>query len=291
MLRAVDRRLLVGEQLGNVFGGRHVEAPGAILPDWQPGGIFVSLSAHASANTKGAYTELVSAAGNTYDKYGIGLQILQDPAQFTRDCLFDIAIGEAGVEVVVLSNILYSMPTHAGGLCGAFPLFIPRGVRIAVCFQSSTGSSTNKVVPTWFSRNAWVRKLTYCDTYGADTSDSGGLSVDPGAAADTQGAWTLLSASTSRRIRMVCFTVGAQLNSARSTGYHFPRLGVGAGGAEVEKLFFVFESAAFFDGVQPYFFGPFPIDIPAGSRLTLAGQSNITDATDRLIDYVMYGFG
>jgi hypothetical protein len=40
---------------------------------------------------------------------------------------------------------------------------------------------------------------------------------------------------------------------------------------------------------SPNTVGPLPVDIPAGTRIAARMQASITDATDRLMDVIVYG--
>lgn len=290
MLSPHERPFFVGGQLSQVMGGKAVELRGATPEHLDGVTVSGQPTSSASANTKGGYTEIVSAANNTKDIYGFALMLPN--ASTNRDCLIDIAVGGAGSEVVVMGNILFSsIKSGRHGDHAVIPLFIARGQRIAARVQCSTGSTAQNVSMTPFHRNPWPRRYWTCETWGAATGDSGGTSIDPGGTANTEGAWTELTSSTTRRTRLFVIAIGNQNNTTRSDATWLVDLGVGAAGSEVavaENMYFIVNQAI--DFTCPCFHGPIPVDIPAGSRVSVRAQCSINTSPARLIDAVVYGF-
>jgi len=95
----------------------------------------VAVTASGSANTKGAYAELIAATGLTsrWVILGIGIGTVADMA-------VDIAIGAGGSEVIVLPNFNLTNENVAPYL--VLPWTIPKGTRLAArCAASSGGAS------------------------------------------------------------------------------------------------------------------------------------------------------
>jgi hypothetical protein len=66
---------------------------------------------------------------------------------------------------------------------------------------------------------------------------------------------------------------------------------VGGAGSEVVflndiRLF----NSGLYNNFSPDHYGPLPVDIPAGSRISARAQCTGTDATDRLVDVIAHGF-
>jgi hypothetical protein len=159
----------------------------------------ISVTANASANTKGNYTTLVAAT--SYASYGIMVQLagLQTTASTNQRCLVDIALGADTAEVVIIPNLTCGNVSDyvAASNVGAsyyFPIYIPAGVRVAARCQASTGGDIVNVAVRLFQRptgaEAWYGSRV--TAYGADTTNSRGTSVTP-----AQNAFTTVTQITS----------------------------------------------------------------------------------------------
>lgn len=262
-------------------GGARYEASGLT------GSEGVLVTASGSANTKGSYAELIAAVSVEVVALDINLRMTTTNA----DSLIDIAVGAAGSEQDIISNVL------VGGRQGIrtdkmwVPIRIPNGTRISARIQSSTGSSAISVgIVVWGQSFPPSSPLGRITTYGADTIDSGGVSVDPGAVANTKGAYSEVVASTGNEIKMLWMSVGEQANIARTGGDWAFDIAVGAGTSEqivVPDLLSRLVSTT--DSFHGRVYGPYPVQIPSGTRLAVRAQSSVTDATDRLVDVVLYG--
>lgn len=250
---------------------------------------FTSCTTSASANTKGAWMTLIDVADNNV----IGLLLCSQYAD-SYDFLFDVGIGAEGAEVTIINNLLVSAQIAANQLmCITYvPLSVPAGVRIAARVQCTTAAAhyaSLGVMPIvgGFSSPSPFTRVT---TYGANTADSGGTSIDPGGTAHTKGAWIQLTASTSFAHRGFFLAFGNQSNAARVASYWFVDIAVGAEGVEaalIPNIPLGCEGGAYV--VTPKFTPFIPVDIPIGTRLSARAQCGINDATDRLFDLIIYG--
>jgi hypothetical protein len=166
----------------------------------------ISVTANASANTKGAYTTLIAAT--TYASYGVMVQLagLQTTASTNQRCLVDIALGADPNEVVIIPNLTCGnvadyVAASSKGVFYYFPIYIPAGVRVAARCQASTGGDIVNVAVRLFQRptggEAWYgHRVT---AYGADTTNSRGTSVTP--AADAFTTVTQITSSTTYPVR------------------------------------------------------------------------------------------
>lgn len=91
-----------------------------------------------TANTKGAYAQLVASAA--HDAKWAVLSLAHDaPVDFGYAWRVDIAVGAASSEVVVVPDLTFHS-SSAGGLgCvrASFPLSVKAGERVAIRAQSS----------------------------------------------------------------------------------------------------------------------------------------------------------
>lgn len=244
------------------------------------------ITAHANANTKGSYTQIVAATTYNAD----GLIVCLSPVTAVIDFLTDIAIGASGSEQKICGDL------HRGSIrltstMFLIPIAIPAGTRIAARTQCSAGGYTVQVTISLISQgflpSASLHRVT---TYGANTADSGGVSVDPGGTAHTKGAYSQINGATSAPIRALLVAIGGQVNFTRATCGWLVDIAIGAASSEriiIPDLALVCDVGS--DDVTPFVLGPFFIDIPAGVRLAARAQCSITDASDRLFDIVLYG--
>lgn len=283
--------ILPGQKVSDLFRGLRLEVPGAD-PGVLTNNIGTATSSNPNTNTKGLWAE--ETAGLTVDTYGILLQQQSNPLN-NRSMLMDIGVGGAGSEVVLVGNIFftmggtnpYSWDTHH------IPIFIRRGTRVAVRHQDTTNASDTQSSRLYFLNYPVFRPpiCRTCETYGAITSgDSAGTSIDPGGSASTKSGYVQLIASTAKRVRWLTIMVGGA-NSTRSDYSWQLDIATGAGGSESILIADLnIRSSALFTVPAPGVFGPFPVDIPAGTRISASASCSGTDATDRLIQITGYGF-
>jgi hypothetical protein len=240
-----------------------------------------------SINVKGSYAEIVSAI--PFATSGFLVNIVPGVA---TDWLFDIAIGGAGSEKIVVENLLLSTARPGESITSYFfPIRLPEGVRLAMRCQARQASQAAGVVITLFGvSNLLSDPLSRCTAYGAATGDSGGIQVDPGGTVDTKGSYSEIVSSTSNPIRQIIVVLGDQNNAAMTTAFFHLDIAVGAAGSEkilIPDLFFGAGTTT--DGHVPAVFGPFPVAILAGTRIAARARCSINDATDRLFDVAIYG--
>lgn len=240
------------------------------------------VTANASANTKGNYTQITASSGFTCN--GVWVELYGGTSQ---DALLDLATGAAASEVVVIPNIMCSKDGATGDTFQKgtrfFPLAIAASTRIAARIQARTGSQSIRCGISLIAAGD-VAGITPFVTYGAATADSGGTSVDPGATPDTKGAYSQITASTSALIQWLSFLVTTGGNTGTTAGSWYFDVATGAGGAEVVLI----PDLPFGIGVAGGALQPkamwFLSYIAASTRIAVRASSDNTDATDRLID-------
>lgn len=241
------------------------------------------------ANAKGAYAEL--AASTAFACTELQLVIQFTTAASGRVYLFDIAIGAAGSEVVIVPDMCFDGGVGtavAGGGTVSLPVAIPAGTRISVRSQSGAVGATATVVVT-LRKISTVPGITTFVNYGANTGTSRGTSIDPGAVVNTKGAYVELSASTSAIIQVLALIAAGGGNGGRVTTRWYIDIATGAAASEVvivpdiqiimgealNTIFWMMRSQTIF----PY--------IAAGTRVAIRASCSITDATDRVLDVVL----
>jgi hypothetical protein len=240
------------------------------------------------AHTKGDWTEIDASAAVA----ATGL-ILSYNVSGLGDFLLDIGAGGAGAEVAIVENIPGQRQTGSSNLlfCIYVPIAIASGTRLSARFQSTTGVGTYRLQAYLVSKDTvGFDECTTAVTYGADTADSGGAEVDPGATIHTKGAYTELSASTSADIKWLIVGVGNKNNTARTDAFFLVDIATGAAASEsvvVPNLCFIASSTM--DSITPQYYPAIPIEIASGTRLSARAQSGINDAGDRLLDLIVIG--
>jgi hypothetical protein len=252
---------------------------------------YVAITA-GSANVKGSWTAIATSITDGGDGFIICLTFCS--TAFV-DLLVDIGIGGAGSETVIIPNLLITTGGGSGGVVPGAKVFIPlpllAGDRLSARCQSTTGAVTIRIgLTTMQLALGQSSGLARVAAYGPNTADSGGTSIDPGGSANTKGAWTQITASTSSDHTGFFLAFGNQANSLRTDCTWLVDIGAGSGGSEVVLLADVpLSGSAGMDWVTPTFWPFLALGIPAGTRLAARASCSITDATDRLIDIALYG--
>jgi len=186
----------------------------------------VTLTANASADTKGSYTEILAAASNVFTIGMIVIETGQTNVSGTdTGQLMDVAIGAASSEQVIIANI----PTGWSALQDkplCIPLIIPEGERVSARIQASTGSDTVDVLMSFYEVGAY-RSYQHCQTIGADTTNSCGTTVET-------TSWVELDASIDDHVEALVpiFDFGSG-GSFGGDSNEFD-IGVGAASSEVQ---------------------------------------------------------
>jgi len=255
----------------------------------------VDVAASATPNTEAAsWTEIVSATVEYCDGFwlsAIGTSATSSISQI----ILDIGIGAASSEIVLVSHLLFDHQNNKPIQGFVYiPIPIPGGTRVAARIRCSVASHSIKVgiVLQRQGNTKPSNTCTKCVTYGDDTSDSGGTSIDPGVTANTEGAWTQMTSSTTDDTKMVIISLGNQANASRNNYYFRLDLGIGGSGSEVAAISNIpFNSGISTDMLTQIWFGPFPVDIPAGTRIALRLQCSGAASPARLVDAAIHCFG
>lgn len=239
-----------------------------------------SLPSNATTLLDGAVTEVISAANNNQDSWGINIHITDtgNAATAAQACA-DILIGGATDDVLIAALLCgYTAQVAIAGGMGMnyfFPLHIPAGVRIAATLASLRTSITARIIIHLYGGSPPPfrvgRKVT---TYGTQVNNARGQAVVPTASGGTASV-TQLTASTSED--HFCLLPGfcAQGDTAMANG-RTHNIGIGVGASAEDRI----GTWIFKQNSGEEFYGPMPFmptfcDVPSGSRLTmLASNAN-----------------
>lgn len=263
-----------------LFGGGRIQTIGADTTTSNG----TSISAGATINTKGSWTQL--AAATTFNASSV---MINWDLSSSTDMLLDIGIGAAASETVLIPNILLAGNASAVG-CLMLPLSIPAGSRVAARLQSGAAFDTTTVICHLHAGCLLTPSpLSRVDAYGTATATSSGTTIDPGGTANTLGAWVQLSASTARPMRGLFFMTSLLGTAASSVSSWLIDIGIGGSGSEVVLLSGFRIKQFFGSNPDPHNTAFIPIDIPAGVRLAARAQYSGTATPDRLIGIAVYG--
>lgn len=236
----------------------------------------VTVTAAGSAHTKGAWSEIVASTSEDASLLAINTTAAVAILNADSRALLDIGIGGAGSETAIISNIVIGnkSSSSSGWL---FPVFIPKGTRVAARIQHVTASTAltfrfrlGKTEPTS------QRPASYTVTMGANTSTSSGVVVNYGGSTNTKGSWTEITASTSERFAGLHLCVDMNGDSTMGAATCLVDVATGGAGSEtviVSNVFYLQtsnEAIDHFGGGSPFM----PVDVPAGARLSVRQQTS-----------------
>jgi hypothetical protein len=243
----------------------------------------------AVAHTKTAWSEVCAST-----PFAVSAFILRTITYYEGDYFTDVAIGSSGNETIIVNNAYGGNPYYLSAPRQPydffFPVAIPEGTRISMRVQSietARDFATQIILIGSAGLHASYSKVT---TYGADTSDTGGVEIDPGAVANTKGSWTEITSSTNEQWGGFILTLGGKNNTTRDHTLWLLDLAIGGSGSEVILIpDYGIGNVAAMDRVAPVASSFFPVFIPKGTRISVRAQCDLTDATDRLFDVIIYG--
>jgi hypothetical protein len=244
-----------------------------------PGTAVVS---NGTTNLDGAVTEIISAANNVQDSWGIGIQIFATsaaPSTLASQGCVDILIGGATDDVLIPALICGHVGNTELGIGYFFPLHIPAGVRIAATYANVKVSHSIQMIMHLYGGSSpppW-RVGSRVTTYGTQVDNARGQAVTPTASG---GAASVTQMTASSTYDHFAFMAGFQPETDTTVTQKHYNIGIGVGASTEERI-----------GTWHYFYtaaeearGPIPAfpcfrDVPAGTRLTiLASNSGTNDA-------------
>lgn len=248
-------------------------------------GYHTSVIAHASANTKGSYVELVTTA--PFDACALRIT---GSTNGSVSYLIDIAIGAATSEQIIVANYHVSYMNINDRYDDLFPINIPAGVRIAIRCQATTGGAATLMTVQLFSATHANPGFARSVTYGAGIGDSGGTDVDAGAVLNTKGSYAEISAAMGMPTQYLVMCLDDRVNTAPAEITGDIDLAIGAATSEqiiVPDCTYYWDANG--DFLTPRSCGFF-IQIPEGVRLAARQACGTTDANDRIVSLLCIGF-
>lgn len=232
---------------------------------------------NATTLLDGAVTELISAAANTQDSWGISLYITSTGASATAaEACMDILIGGATDDVLIPALICGYGVMGKAWWNYFFPLHIPQGKRIAASLASVRVSITSRVICHLYGGSPPPfrvgRKVT---TYGTQVNNARGQAVVPTTSGGTASV-TQITASTAEDHFALMPGFCIETDSA-STAYN-ANIGIGVGAATEDRVgTWIFTGTASEESGGPIPNMPAFVDVPAGSRLSILASGSGTN--------------
>lgn len=153
-------------------------------------GLGTTVTANAAANTKGATTQLISAASLTDNCYGLSLCFTRTNSaagivSFLVDIMYDPA-GGTNWQILVPNLLVHQPSLQRGGWWFYFPIYIPAGSSLGARCQSSTGASTVQVAARVYGKPSKPELIKYghkVQALGVNTTTTRGTAFTPGTSA------------------------------------------------------------------------------------------------------------
>jgi hypothetical protein len=227
----------------------------------------------ATRGSYGSYVQLIAstAADCSWCELCFGTGIINNLGGAIK-----LAVGSAGNEVVILSDLVVSTIGNLGIVRVSFPICIPSGTRIAAAAQCFNGGGE-----TAYYVNAQLydggfdgsEGIAGFDSIGFDTTNGIGTVITAAGSTNTKGSYTQLVASTAKDYAglFIIPDVGA---TSTATGLLLD-IAIGAGGSE-QIIIPNWYQHPFLDKMASGFV---PVRIPAGTRVAVRCQSATASQT------------
>jgi hypothetical protein len=241
-------------------------SPGTALPE---GG---------TANTYGTVTEIISAANNVFDSFGIEIDIVETAASgVASQASVDILIGGA-TDDVLISSLLVGWVYAATVRSYFFPVHIPAGVRIAARLSTPRTAITDpRICITLHGGSAPPWRVGHkVVTYGTKIDNSRGQAVTPTASGGTASVTQMTSSSSMDHFY---FLPGFQMATGTALTLKNYNVGIGVGASTEERIGTWWwrgdtgEKSAFHPSMGAW------RNVPAGTRLSLLVSNSGTNDT------------
>ena len=249
-------------------GAVKVISNSGIVGTGSPGSAVVS---HATvANSFGSVVELISAANNVQDSWGIWVHLEGGGAATTiNERTTRILIGGATDDVLIPPLICGDSVIPGAGFSYFFPLHVPGGVRIAADAASvRLGSSARVLVYLFGGCPPPFRVGRKVTALGTQVNNSSGQTLTVAASGGAASATQMIAPTTEDYF---AFVPGFQpQNDASITPAGFINVGIGVGAATEERIgTWWFSKTTAEDSGGPVPAMPAFYDAPAGTRITM----------------------
>jgi len=249
-----------------------------------------TITSGGAGDTKGSYTDIGSTT--SFDYEWLLLFIGKGAGAASDDYVLDLAINVGGNRFIIAENLRYCNRKASNEQWDgyALPLHVPSGSQLSVRSQAAGATRTCEVVIIGYSSGPFgAPGYSRCRAFYTPTT-SRGINCDPGAVAHTKTRTQITASTTDRAVALLVY-VGPNADVAAAATRWLFDIEVGGAGAEQVLLPNMYSGrGAPYDMPVSMVFGPYPCDIPSGSRLSVNIQSHVTTDGDRDVDVALWGF-
>lgn len=240
-----------------------------------------------TAHVKGAWEQL--SQSTPFDAAGLlwAPSLVQTGARYS----VDLGVGASGSEKILIPDLFAHVNNFSRGMPMRtfLPISIPAGSRLAARSQSSAGGNSIDANLILVSAAHLLAPFpaSRIETYGFVAGSTAGTGVDPGGTVHTKGSWSELAAGTTYPCQLTMLAVYFPTTPTSESRWYLD-LGIGAAGSERVVVPDLFIGTATSNAMRSQFIGPFPLTLPAGTRIAARAQSTLSSATYRNVNVILY---
>lgn len=255
----------------------------------------VTMTPGSSAHSKGSWATFSNGPRARVDGFFLMPAYLGSHST-CRTLFLDIGVGSG--PTTIISNLMVC-PPHANSTTLErdvaknvfFPVSLPPSEDIKARSQSSMASHATIYVDTYTAHSGLPCVGSVVDTYGADTTNTKGVTLTAPNTDGGLGAWSVVVAS-SERIKALIVAVGHGQADWSTYGNQWGtvHIGIGAGGSE--QVVVSIDSIGTGNGIRvpsQSWFGPYYVDIPAGTNISARVAKQYASSSQRTFDVILYG--
>jgi len=247
-----------------------------------------TITAAASANTKGSYADI--GAVTSFDYEAVSLMFGNSSA--AADFVFDLSINVGGNRFIIADDLRHcDVKDGHWAQYHMLPIHVPAGSQLSIRCASSVLSTTLDILIVGHSSSLFGGPgYSRCIALYTPSS-SRGINCDPGATNNTKTR-TQITASTPQRVVALMVGSGGGGDASRSAVHRW-LFDIEQGGAGSEQVIIpnIYQGCnSTGDLPTQTVLGPFPCDIAAGTRLSCNIQDSNNTSGDRVLDIALHGF-
>ena len=243
----------------------------------------------ASQYAKGSWSQLIAAT-----PFDSGLMMVYlSRVDLGGAFLVDLAIGGAGSEQVIVSNLNTITGGSGDNTCRyLLPIIVPAGVRLSArSSYTVAGSNSVNVSATLFGRSlSQPPAFSGVDLISVDRVNVGQIPYHQlNGTINVRSAWMQHTAATTREYKAIALAQAGYASAAGAPAYIVLDYAMGGAGAEQPFLTDIGLAVDNTSFGRMDVAGPLPIPIPAGVRISSRAMSNVSNANNYAI-CGLYGF-
>lgn len=254
---------------------------------WSATATGVVLTSGAN-HTKGAWVQMIASTVGE----GVALDVHLQRGNGTQVYAVDVAINDGGTRVIIAADLLwYDKDFGNSSLMIRLPVSIPDGTRLDMRVQSNTNLNAIEAhLKVWLSTFQAPAGAGTTVTYGFTAATTNGVDIDPGAIANTKGAYSEITASTNEPLAgFYLLFAPNDANGTWTDARWLIDVAIGGAGSEVvisaDNIMLALVNEVYTSPGHIWI----PIDVAEGSRIAIRSQSTENDSNDRLLEVVLIG--